>query len=101
MKKQFIHQVLFWTKNEADTVALIKGLESLKAIQGINTFLIGKPANNSHKFEMVDNSYQVALLIGFNAEVHRDQYETDPIHTKLIADFHLLWEKVVVYDFTN
>jgi Stress responsive A/B Barrel Domain len=95
----FVHHVFFWlknAKNEADTSALVAGLETLKAIPGYHTAIIGKPAATNRP--VIDTSYDVSWLLLFETAEQEAIYQDHPIHQTFIANCAALWERVVVYD---
>ena len=52
----------------------------------------------TEKREVVDNSYQVSELLGFDDVAGQDIYQVHPIHQKFVEENQHLWSKVVVYD---
>lgn len=96
----FIHTVFFWTNEEVsaeDKAAFAKnGLKGLSKISSVYKFYMGPPAKTSE--EVIDNSYDFALVCHFKNEADQDAYQVDPIHLKFIEDYKHLWKKVVVYD---
>ncbi|MEM8907099.1 MAG: Dabb family protein [Bacteroidota bacterium] len=96
----FIHTVFFWMKpgtTEAQKKDFAeRGLQQLMEISSIYRGYYGPPAMT--KDQVVDNSYDFALVCHFKTPAAQDEYQVDPIHTKFIEDFQDLWERVVVYD---
>ena len=99
-KIEFIHTVFFWMKDgvtdEQKKTFADKGLMALSKISSISQFYYGPPAMTPR--EVVDNSYDFALVCHFKDQAAHDAYQDDPIHLKFIEDFKDLWEKVQVYD---
>lgn len=98
-KSMFVHHVYFWLKNEGsaeDRKKLLEGLKTLKAIDVIRTFHIGKPANTNR--EVIDTSYAFSLLMIFDSAEDEATYQVHPIHKKFIENHAHLWSKVIVYD---
>ncbi|HSC68149.1 MAG TPA: Dabb family protein [Cellvibrio sp.] len=94
------HHVFFWLKNpdsSADRTKLIAGVKSLAAIETVRSFHVGVPAS-TEKREVVDNSYHVSELLGFDDVAGQDAYQVHPLHKKFIDEHQHLWSKVVVYD---
>jgi Stress responsive A/B Barrel Domain len=97
----FSHVVIFWTDpanpNAADQ--LITGANKhLRIISGMKQFHVGKMAG-SHR-PVVDQSYQVALNIGFPDKKTQDDYQVHPEHLVFVEKYvKPLVKKVVVYDF--
>lgn len=95
----FLHHVYFWLNNPdspEDYQQLLEGLRSLTPIRSIASHHIGKPAGTSRG--VIDTSYSLSWLLLFNTKEEQDEYQTDPIHEKFIANCKHLWAKVVVYD---
>jgi hypothetical protein len=95
----FIHHVYFWLKNpetEADKAQLVDGLKKLSAVETIDSFHIGQPADTNR--EVIDRSYAVSWLLLFKNKADQDVYQVHPLHLKFIEECSHLWQKVVVYD---
>lgn len=95
----FIHTVFFWMREgitEAERTKFEKGLQSLSQIETVERFYWGKAAGTAR--EVVDNSYDYALVIHFKDAAGQDAYQPHDIHQKFVSDANNLWEKVVVYD---
>ena len=98
---RFSHVVIFWTdpaiKDAPDQ--LIAGAERyLKGVAGVTFFHVGKMVA-SHR-PVVDQTYQVALNVGFPSKEAQDNYQTHPLHLEFVEKvFKPLCQKVVVYDF--
>jgi Stress responsive A/B Barrel Domain len=95
----FIHHVFFWLNNpdsESDKADLVAGLETLKAIEGIQLVHIGFPASTSRG--VIDASYSVSWLLTFDSLEAEEVYQHHPIHLAFVANCSHLWSKVIVYD---
>lgn len=95
-----LHHVFFWLKNpdsNADREKLIAGVKSLAAIETVRSIHVGVPAS-TEKREVVDNSYHVSELLGFDDVAGQDAYQVHPLHKKFVDEHQHLWSKVVVYD---
>ena len=97
----FSHVVIFWTdpaKPEAADAVIAGGNKYLKAIPGVQHFHMGKMVP-SHR-PVVDQTYQVALNIGFNNKQEERDYQAHPQHLEFVEHCvkHFV-KKVVVYDF--
>ena len=95
----FVHHVYFWLKNpetEADKAQLVDGLKKLSAVETIDSFHIGQPADTNR--EVIDRSYAVSWLLLFKNKADQDVYQVHPLHLKFIEECSHLWQKVVVYD---
>lgn len=95
-----IHHVFFWLKNpssNADLEKLLEGIRSLKKIETVQEFRIGKPAKTP-KRPVIDDSYAVSLYTTFNNVAGHDVYQEHAVHKKFIEVYGSLWSKVQVYD---
>ena len=97
---KLLHHVFFWLKNpdsKEDLAKLIAGVKSLAAIETVRSIHVGVPAS-TEKREVVDNSYHVSELLGFDDVAGQDAYQIHPLHQKFVDEHQHLWRKVVVYD---
>lgn len=97
---KLLHHVFFWLKNpesKADLDKLVAGVKSLAAIETVRSIHVGVPAS-TEKRDVVDNSYHVSELLGFDDVAGQDIYQVHPLHQKFIDEHQHLWSKVVVYD---
>ncbi len=97
---KLLHHVFFWLKNpdsKEDLEKLIAGVKSLAAIETVRSIHVGVPAS-TEKREVVDNSYHVSELLGFDDVAGQDAYQVHPLHKKFVDEHQHLWSKVVVYD---
>lgn len=96
----FIHTVFFWLnegveeKEKSDFVK--NGLSKLLKVSSIYKGYVGPPALKTR--DVVDNSYDFALVCHFKNAQDEEMYQNDPDHLKFIDDYKHLWKKVVVYD---
>ena len=97
----FIHQVCFWLKQGTpDTVReqLIADCRKyLGAVPTVRQLWAGPPHFSPR--EVVDNSYQVGLLVLLEDSKAHDVYQEHPSHLEFIARNKAHWEKVRVLDF--
>nr|WP_324257394.1 Dabb family protein [Cellvibrio fontiphilus] len=97
---KLLHHVFFWLKNpdsKEDLEKLIAGVKSLAAIETVRSIHVGVPAS-TEKREVVDNSYHVSELLGFDDVAGQDAYQIHSLHKKFVDEHQHLWSKVVVYD---
>ncbi len=97
---KLVHHVFFWLKNPestADREALIAGIRKLEKIETVRAFHVGVPAS-TEKRDVVDNSYGVSELLGFDDVDGQDIYQKHPLHLEFVKTCSHLWSKVVVYD---
>ncbi len=97
----YSHVVIFWTDpnnpNAADE--MMAGAEKyLRPIPGILHFHVGKMARSERP--VVDQSYQVALVITFKDRQAEADYQKHPSHLEFTDK--IFWprnKKFVIYDF--
>lgn len=95
----FTHHVFFWLKNkisDADREDLLKGLQTLAAIEPKTLIQIGVKASTNRP--VIDTSYDFSLLLIFNNLQEQESYQVDPIHQEFVKNCQHLWEKVLIYD---
>ncbi len=97
----FIHQVCFWLKPGtpgAATEQLIADcLKYLGGVPTVRQLWAGPPAMTPR--EVVDNSYQVGLVVIMDDVAGHDVYQTHPLHLEFIERNKAHWEKVRILDF--
>jgi hypothetical protein len=97
------HVVLFWQKKPGDLndrKKITDAMDRLRVIEGITALDYGTAVPS--KRPVVDDSFDVALLVRFKNVEALQAYETDPRHTKEVKEVLLpLTKKVLVYDFTR
>jgi len=101
MKKvNFRHVVYFWLNRPEDAAQRKQFLNNLtefiSAMDNIQDSFIGVPANTNR--DVVDNSYQYSLNLGFENKAEQDIYQDHPLHKKFIEKSAHLWNRVLVYD---
>ena len=95
----FMHNVYFWLKADvspSDKQELILLLKSLKAIDSVRSISVGTPAMTPRP--VVDNSYDVALLVSFDDREGHDHYQTHQIHLDVVNKINRMIDHFVVYD---
>lgn len=95
------HTVFFWLKPDlpdARRQALIAALEGLADSPNVATCRVGVPADTPR--DVVDNSYDVQLVCGFDSREAHDVYQSadDALHQAFVDGFNDCWTKVLVYD---
>lgn len=98
----FVHHVYFWMnegKTKKDKEKLLEGLNTLKKIDVIKTFHIGKPASTNR--DVIDTSYDFSLLLIFKNLEEQEIYQKHPVHLDFIKNYAHLWSTVKVYDSIN
>ena len=95
----FIHTVYFWMKEDAtqqDRENFHNGVAELTKCKTVLNSFIGPPAGTPR--EVVDNTYEFALLLFFKNKEDHDLYQDDPDHHHFIDKYNHLWARVQVYD---
>jgi len=99
----FTHVVFFWLKDgtpEGARQQLLRDCEKyLKAIPTVKYFQVGRPAMTPR--EVVDNSYDVGLLVVLEDEAGHEVYQKHALHLEFIAANKPHWKRVQVYDFKS
>ena len=99
VKPVFIHAVYFWlhdTVTDAEKAEFISLLRSFKKIKGVKRIYVGHPAGTPRT--VVDNTYDVALIVQFQDKAGHDDYQTDQIHKDAIRIFEGWIEDIRIYD---
>ncbi|NND07362.1 MAG: Dabb family protein [Saprospiraceae bacterium] len=95
----FVHSVYFWLKEEVSEdqrTAFSQGLQALNNCPTVRHSFIGPSAGTPR--EVVDNSYDFALLVFFDNKVDHDAYQEDEIHHEFIDKYKDMWARVQIYD---
>lgn len=97
------HVVFMWLKrpgNAADRQAVLAACEKLRVIPGAQ-FLDAGTALPSDR-PVVDDSFDVALIVRFNSPATMNSYLTDPRHVKQLTEtLKPKTRKILVYDITR
>ena len=97
------HVVMFWQKNagnQADRKKITEAMDRLRVIDGIISLDYGTAVASERP--VVDDSFDMALLVRFTNVEALHAYEKDPRHMKEVNEVLLpLTKKVQVYDFTR
>jgi hypothetical protein len=101
MKKvNFRHVVYFWLNNPEDASEKRQFLNNLKdfieKMDNIQDKYIGQPAETDR--DVVDNTYQYCLNLGFENKSEHDIYQDHIFHKQFIDKTAHLWKRVLVYD---
>jgi hypothetical protein len=96
-----LHIVHFWLKPEVGEDrrrAMAQALRGLGESPNVGRVRVGRPAGTPR--EVVDNSYDLQLLIEFADQAAADAYQApeDKRHTDFINEFHDDWARVLIYD---
>lgn len=98
------HVVLAWLKkpgNKDDQARVIAAAKSLKAdIKEVKTLAVGRALPSDR--EVVDDSFDVALVMRFDTPADLASYEKNPVHVKAVTDIlKPLTAKIVVHDIVS
>ncbi len=97
------HVVLMWQKNSgnlSDRKQITDAIERLRVIEGITILDYGTAVASERP--VVDDSFDIGLLVRFKNVQALHAYETDPRHVKEVKGILLpLTKKIQVYDFTR
>ena len=99
-KPGLIHTVFFWLNEEVspeEREAFMAGCRELGQIEAVAGVHVGPPAPTPDR-DVVDHSYDVALILHFEDMVAHDGYQEAPAHQDFIDAYQHLWERVQVYD---
>lgn len=96
------HVVLVWLKepgNAAQRASLVEATRSFTQIPGIRSISVGEPLPSDRP--VVDDSFDLGLVIRFESKAALDAYEKHPVHTKAVKEVLLpVTRKLVVHDIT-
>ncbi len=95
-----VHSVYFWLKQEVtgrQVDSFFDGLAGLGLIGAVDRVHVGRPAATEQR-EVVDNSFDAALIVELANLAAHDEYQADPIHTGFVEEFGDLWDRVLVHD---
>lgn len=99
----FVHVVFFWIPPAATDASRTQLFDDAKRllsqIPGVTGIEVGRAAMTPR--EVVDNSYDVALLTTFADSAGHDVYQTHPLHLEFIARNKANFGRVQIYDFTT
>ena len=99
-KINFRHVVYFWLNEPENASQKKQFLKNLKEFIGnmdnILDAYIGTPAD-THR-DVVDNTYQYCINLGFENKKEHDLYQDHPLHKEFIDKSVHLWKRVLVYD---
>lgn len=94
------HNVYFWLKPEltpAQRAEFRRGVEALAGIKSATKVDVGAPAK-TEKRPVIDDTYDVALIVQCRDVAAHDAYQVDPLHLEFVAKFKACWSRVQIYD---
>jgi hypothetical protein len=95
----FIHNVFFWLKADMtpeQTRVFETSLATLGEIGTVQQMVIGTPAGTPR--QVVDNTYDYALIVHFEDASGHDAYQTDQIHLDFLDACERYIDRVQIYD---
>ena len=95
----FVHTVFFWFEEgltEEQQTGFLEGLRSLSEVPTVRAWHIGPPAGTPR--DVVDNSYDYALILHFDDREGQNMYQEHPIHQAFVENHEAVWSRVQVYD---
>ena len=97
----FVHAVYFWMNPDAPESARRQLVEDCKTylgkVTGVRHLWAGRPAMTPR--DVVDNTYDVGLLVVLDDAAGHDVYQEHPLHKEFIARNKPHWKRVQIYDF--
>lgn len=100
MQPGFIHTVLFWLKPGTTDAAKQQVIDDCRRLLGsiatVRFLAVGEPAGTER--DVVDNSYQIGLVVHFADKADHDVYQKAEKHLEFIRRNEAVWERVQVYD---
>ncbi|MCM8541821.1 MAG: Dabb family protein [Lentisphaeraceae bacterium] len=101
MKQRVNHVVLCWLKesgNKVKRAQLVQISKDFKSIPGVLDVRAGEVITSSR--DIVDSSYDVAIILSFHTEADLDAYLKHPDHVAAVKTIiKPFTKKVLVYDF--
>jgi hypothetical protein len=96
----FVHTVLFWLNDGVDETEKRELIEDCRSLLGsistVRYLAVGIPADTPRG--VVDNSYQVGLVVHFDDTAGHDHYQEAEKHLEFIERNQEKWRRVQVYD---
>jgi len=97
------HVIVCWLKDPGNADArrqLIERSKSFTQIPGVRSVAVGRPLPSTRP--VVDSSFDIALVIGFESEQALRDYDHNPIHQQAVKEvLQPLVTRYVIYDFRN
>ena len=95
----FVHSVYFWLNEDIsqnDRQLFYRTLLSLKKVKSVKKLYVLTPAGTPR--DIVDNSYDFALIIHFKNRAAQDDYQVDPLHVEAANVMLPFVDRLIVYD---
>jgi hypothetical protein len=98
-KLEFVHAVYFWLHDhvtEDQKKEFIKLLKGFRKIKSVSRVYVGVPARTPRT--VVDNTYDIALIVILRDKAGHDHYQADSIHKDAIRTFDGWVRDMRIYD---
>ena len=95
-----IHTVYFWLDDALSAEEqgdFTRAVQQLEAIPSVKRMFVGPPAATPDR-EVVDHSYDLALIVWFDDVAGHELYQEHPIHLKFVSENEAKFKEVRVYD---
>lgn len=95
-----IHSVFFWLREDLtdeERASFVAGNRSMTAIPSVRGLYFGPPAATEAR-DVVDNSFDYALILHFDDLEGQAAYQVHPLHKEMVEKHSDKWTRVVVYD---
>lgn len=95
-----IHSVFFWLREDLtdeERNAFVEGNRSMSTIPSVRRLYFGPPAATEAR-EVVDNSFDYALILHFDDLAGQNAYQVHPLHQQMVEQHSDKWTRVVVHD---
>lgn len=95
----FVHAVYFWLHDhvsDAQKQEFVALLRTFSEIRSVTAVYVGVPAGTPRT--IVDNSYDVSLIVHFRDKAGHDAYQVDPLHKEAIRIFEGWIREIRIYD---
>ena len=95
----FIHSVYFWLIDDisqSDRQLFYQTIQSLKKVKSVKKLFVLTPAGTPR--DIVDNSYDFALIIHFKDRAAHDAYQVDSLHVRAADVMRPLVDHLIIYD---
>lgn len=95
-----MHTVYFWLNEDVDEASaenFERGVWKLEAIPSVKRMFFG-PAAGTPSRDVVDNTFDYALIVWFDDVAGHDEYQEHPIHLEFVEQQGAKFGKVQVHD---
>lgn len=96
---ELVHIVYYWLNNKEDKDKLVEGLTMLVTAKNIKSSYVGTPQKS--KPDVMEQSWDVMLLMVFDKPEGIDLYHKEDVHQKFVAGYGKLWSKTLKFDSLN